>query len=200
MPIAKIIRKTIVEANHHEINEILDYDYAEVNLTIPILSFKKNGNLVRLTLELIDKNHASETYLTSLSNGQKVRVIFFKGIRADEFKKQHDASEYFSIGSLSVTGFGIFFIITNNMEKIEPPINTNILETIQRLLTGASMQISLLGSMTGYIEVIEKIPPIASPALVKQVAGWLSILNIAISNKHLFSSKTQEWLDEFQPT
>lgn len=197
MPFTKIIRKTIIDSNSSELREILELDQAEGNLNFPTLSFQKNGSSTNLHLEFKEKDIFSKTYITALPSGQKVRVIIFEGSRADEFKKQYNALEYFSIGSLSQTGFGIFFILTNQNETIINTVNTSTLEYVQQLLMGANMQLMLLSSMAGYIEIIEKIPAIASPSVVKQIPSWASVLDIAIENKIHFSAKTQKWLSEF---
>lgn len=197
MPFVKIIRKTIVSpALHPEIDEVLAFDGLESTLSSSKLTFKKGNLDISLELTFSESDYASKTYLSTLPSGKRVRVIVFEGTRADEFKTQQNALEYFSIGSISNSGFGIFFILQDEQNnQVNSPQDTSTKAMAERLLIGANMEL-LLGNVRAYAELIERVASFASPATVTQILGWQDVLEPAISNKTHFSDNTQKWLSQ----
>lgn len=112
---ATIFQRTIM--NNSELssyNLVNNFDGAEIELNNQLIIITtKNGESYKYKLAYSEQDTFTETYLGQFDEGSKFRITKPIGVALEMTKIKSSATDAFSFGSISPTGWAIHFYLFN---------------------------------------------------------------------------------------
>jgi hypothetical protein len=112
---AKIFQRNIMNNSEQvSYNLVNSFDEAEIELNNQTIKIKtKKGETYLYQLTYSERDTFTETYLGEFDNGYKFRLTKPIGVALEMTKLQSSATDAFSLGSISPTGWAIHFYLFN---------------------------------------------------------------------------------------